>query len=307
VFGEALIDLFVFDDGRVTAVAGGGPLNVARAVSRLGVSSLLFCRLSTDIFGRKIGHLMDADQVSLAFVDRSTLPTPLAIVESDRDEPRYTFHLNKTSAFQIGSSETIQRFLSISPSIAAIYIGTLGVVVEPMAEAIQTLLEEIGAVPIVILDPNCRPSAVPDPNLYRERLTRLFAYSDVVKVSVEDLAFISPGLDADASANSILKAGPTLIIVTDGSEDVRVYSQGGVRTIAVPQVEVVDTVGAGDALVGAFLAWWARRGFSRSSLKSIDRVMEAVEYATKVSSLTCTVRGGEPPTFQEVEQFECEA
>jgi fructokinase len=68
----------------------------------------------------------------------------------------------------------------------------------------------------------------------------------------------------------------------------------------VPAVTVADTVGAGDAFGGAFLAWWLGNGLARSDLCRADLVREALHAAVEVAALTCTRVGAEPPWLAEV-------
>jgi fructokinase len=65
-------------------------------------------------------------------------------------------------------------------------------------------------------------------------------------------------------------------------------------------VTVADTVGAGDAFGGAFLAWWAGSGLARSGLRRPGPVREALRAAAEVAALTCTRVGAEPPWLAEV-------
>ncbi len=71
----------------------------------------------------------------------------------------------------------------------------------------------------------------------------------------------------------------------------------------VPRVEVVDTVGAGDAFGGGFLASWTTAGRGRDDLGSMDLVGDAVRVAVRVAALTCARPGADPPTLAELEAF----
>ena len=48
---------------------------------------------------------------------------------------------------------------------------------------------------LLMVDPNCRPSITRDADAYRARIGRILARADLVKVSVDDLAFLRPGED----------------------------------------------------------------------------------------------------------------
>jgi fructokinase len=74
---------------------------------------------------------------------------------------------------------------------------------------------------------------------------------------------------------------------------------GSVHVPTMP-VEVVDTIGAGDALGGAFTAWWVLNGHGRAALGDVQLLRRAVEAATVVASITCQRVGAEPPMRTEL-------
>jgi fructokinase len=76
---------------------------------------------------------------------------------------------------------------------------------------------------------------------------------------------------------------------------VRAFAAGHEIRAEVPSANVVDTVGAGDAFGGAFLAWWIGNGFGRDALRDPDTVRDATRAAIYASVVTCTRRGAEPP------------
>jgi fructokinase len=63
---------------------------------------------------------------------------------------------------------------------------------------------------------------------------------------------------------------------------------------------VVDTIGAGDAFGGGFLAWWTAQGLGRDELRHGDPVMKALRTGAVTAALTCTRPGADPPTLAEL-------
>jgi sugar/nucleoside kinase (ribokinase family) len=120
------------------------------------------------------------------------------------------------------------------------------------------------------------------------------------KLSVEDLAYLYPDATARTAASALLDQGPELILITDGPRPARALLQGQEVSVDVPAVQVVDTIGAGNAFGGALLAWWSRNELTRSDLHRSGPVREALQAAAEVASLTCTRAGAEPPWFAEV-------
>jgi fructokinase len=66
-------------------------------------------------------------------------------------------------------------------------------------------------------------------------------------------------------------------------------------------VKVADTIGAGDAFGGAFLAWWSGQELTRSDLHRSGPVRGALQAAVEVAALTCTRVGAEPPWRAELD------
>jgi fructokinase len=300
VAGEALIDLVVDHDGSVGAQPGGGPFNTARTIGRLGLTPAFLGRLSRDGFGRLLHASLDQSGVRLSVPELVEAPTTLAVVEVDADgAAHYGFYLAGTASCDM---EFGQLEAALPDQVTALHAGSLALTMEPIAAGIERLI--VSALPadaLVMVDPNCRPQAITDHRAYRARLDRILRRTDVVKVSREDLAYLYPDSPADVAAAHMLESGPGLILLTDGPRPAQALLPGQQVSVEVPPVEVVDTIGAGDAFGGAFLAWWTRSELTRRDLHQIDQVREALLAAAQVAALTCTRVGAEPPWFAEVQ------
>jgi fructokinase len=293
VAGEALIDLIVHPDGRLAAIPGGGPFNTARTIGRLGGQVSFLGRLSTDRFGGMLHDALIESDVDLSLTEGTDAPTTLAIAEIDESGvASYRFHTTDTSAAAL-SHEAIDRALALRPR--AVHLGTLGLVLEPVAEALAAEIVSVGVDTLVMLDPNCRPRVIRDRAAYLDRLERVETRADVVKVSVEDLAYLTPDRLPAAAAQAILDRGPSVVLVTDGAGPVLIVTATGVVEVAIPAVSVVDTVGAGDAFGGGFLARWVERGLGREGLADADALRDAVAFGVAVAVRTCQRPGADPP------------
>jgi fructokinase len=298
VTGEALVDLVLAPDGALTGHPGGGPYNVARTIGRLGRPVAYLGRVSTDGFGSRLRRELEADGVALDAIVATDAPTTLALAEVGADGgARYRFYTDGTSAPGLTPEAAAA---ALPDRIEAFYLGTLGLVLEPMASTLEALLARMGPGTVVALDPNCRPSAIADPAAYRGRLTRLLRRTDVVKVSEEDLAWLDPGAEPMEAARRLLAGEAAVALVTRGGEGALVVTAGAVREVAAPRVAVVDTIGAGDAFMGAFLARWRERGLPRSGLADLDALEEAAAFACRVAAITCSRAGADPPRRDEL-------
>jgi fructokinase len=298
VAGESLIDLLVRPDGSVEAVPGGGPFNAARALARLGAPTAFVGRLSRDRFGRMLRDRLLADGVDLRWSPDTDDPTLLAIAElDDAGGATYRFHAAGSAAAGL---EVADLPVELRPEVVAVHVGTLGLVLEPMATAVERLVGRAPRDAVAFLDVNARPAAIRDEPAYRARLDRVLGRADVVKASVDDLRGLSPTTETDAAAVAVLDRGPAAVLVTDGAGPVRVVDRAGIETVAVPAVPVVDTVGAGDAFGAAFLAWWHRHDLRRADVTAHPSLMDAARLAIRVGVATTTRAGADPPTASEL-------
>ena len=215
VTGEALIDLVIDGDGCPRPRPGGGPFNVARPIGRLGLAPAFLGRLSQDSFGHQLRTRLDQDGVTLAVPQLADAPTTLAVVDIDAaGAPRYRFYLAGTSS---GALEYPLLTAALPEGMTALHAGTLALVMEPIATSIERLITtDLSAGTLVMIDPNCRPSAITDRSAYQARLSRILRRADVVKVSMEDLSYLYPGVAARDAAAALLGQGPRLVLVTDG-------------------------------------------------------------------------------------------
>jgi fructokinase len=293
VGGEALVDLVIARNGAVTATLGGGPFNTARAVARLGSGVCFYGCLSGDRFGVLLDRQLRADGVAGDLVQYTDLPTTLASAELDEHgSAQYRFYTTETSAPSLHPVE-------LPPDTTAVHVGSLGLVLEPLASTLESVVASSEASVLVMLDPNCRPAATRDRNAYLDRLQRLIRRADVVKVSREDLDFI--GTDGWATGLRWLQdRGATLVVHTDGARGVTIHHDLEEIPVPVPIVDVADTIGAGDAFGGGFLAWWDQAGLTREHVDDLDLVRAAVAAAVDVAAVNCARVGAEPPMRAEL-------
>ena len=304
VAGEALMDLIVAPDGSVVANPGGGPYNAARTIARLGQPVTFLGRISSDRFGRDLRANLARDGVSPDGVIETDDPTTLALVELDEHGvARYGFYVDGTSAAGLTDAEADAVMAASAAAGNALHVGTLGLVLEPVGTTIERLVREAEKDRLVMLDPNCRPSATPDPAAFRARIDRIASRADVVKVSDDDLRFLAPDAEPEAVIERLLDDGVRVVLRTNGTDDVEIRTRTARASVAVPTVDVVDTVGAGDVFGGGFLASWIGAGRGRDELENVDLVRESVRVAVGAAALSCTRPGADPPTVAELEAF----
>jgi len=299
VAGEALFDLWMGAGDEVHGRPGGGPFNTARTLARLGRPVAYLGRLSSDRFGRTLERMLAEDGVRLDAVVPTDDPTTLALADIDEaGAARYSFYDRGTAAPGLTQDAALA---ALPDGIGVLHVGTLGLALEPVAGAVEAVVERLAPSALVMVDPNVRPWVIADPDAYRARLGRVLARAHVVKVSAEDLEWLVPDEPPEEAARGLLDAGPAVVLLTRGGDGASVLTAGGEQDVPAPPTEVVDTIGAGDAFGGGFLAWWGARDLGREDLADLPRVAEATRFATLVAARTCERPGADPPRLAELD------
>jgi fructokinase len=299
VAGEALYDLVLQgDDDDLRGHPGGGPFNTARTIGRLEVPVAYLGRLSEDRFGERLLGMLGDDGVDLGAVVRTNEPTTLALAEVDADGvARYRFYERETAAAGL----TPEAALAALPDgVDYLHVGTLGLALEPVADAVEAVVDRLADRALVAVDPNIRPWVIGDERAYRARMDRVLGRSHVVKVSEEDLDWLHPDLAPVEAVRALLDKGPTLGLLTRGPSGALVVTRTAEVAVPAPRAKVVDTIGAGDAFGGGFLAWWSERGLARDDLGTVDLAVEATAFACLVAARTCSRPGASPPYRSEL-------
>ena len=296
-FGEALIDFKATGPLAFQGFVGGSPLNVTLAVARLGTPVALAAQVSDDLFGDAIVAHLEANGIDRSLVLRDPAPTTLAFVAESGGDVEFSF---------IGEGAADTRYNprprpELPESVAFLEFGSISLLREPGATAIREVIAAHRSRCAVIFDPNVRPALIPDKTAYVPRLEAALQLAHLVKVSAQDLHWLYPGEDLLTSAEGWLEHGPEAIVVTQGGERATLVRRGERLEVPVPQVQVVDTVGAGDTFMGALLVRLTERGATGDfGALSEDTWRDALAFAAAAAALNCTRPGADPPTRAEL-------
>jgi fructokinase len=236
------------------------------------------------------------DAVDLSLVVTTDDPTLVAHAALDAaGNATYRFDWERSAAAGLQGEDVA----ALPEDTVALHAGTLGLVLEPMATAIETLVASARPDVLVMVDPNIRPNVISDDDRTRRRIAAVLRRADVVKVSAEDLAWLAPGVGSDDAPREMTDAA--LVLVTDGAGPVRVCRRGApVELVDVPPVTVVDTIGAGDAFGAGFLAEWTGAGRHRDDLADRHAVLGAVGVAVRVAAWTVGRARADPPRARDL-------
>jgi fructokinase len=173
-------------------------------------------------------------------------------------------------------------------------------VVEPCAAAYEALMFRESPRAVTMIDPNIRPGFIKNEAAYRERLDRMLAAADIIKISDEDLAWITGGTDAAALRDA---TGAAVVLLTRGADGITVVTAADRFDVPAVKADVVDTVGAGDTFSAGFLANLQAQGrLTKSAITTADRdaLARAAAFGARVAAVTVSRAGANPPWASEL-------
>ncbi|QLK86458.1 carbohydrate kinase [Staphylococcus sp. 17KM0847] len=307
--GEALIDFIPKDRDRLLKEVngfepqvGGAPCNVAAAVQKLAGHSHLITQLGEDAFGDRIVETLEQIEVNSQFIQRtSSANTALAFVSLTADGERDFSFYRKPSADMLYDPEHIQTIPISSDDI--IHFCSVALVESPMKAAHEALIEKArreGAT--VVFDPNVRLPLWDDHELYQQTIQTFIKQADIVKISDEELEFITQISDEAEAIQSLFQGHVKAVIYTEGSKGARLILQDGTIFSAQPQpVVAIDTTGAGDAFIGAVIAQLMRHETQPLETLKVHGE-EILSFANKVAGHVVQKYGAltSLPTYEEL-------
>ncbi len=300
--GELLIDFVALETGVSVGEAsgfekkpGGAPANVAVAVAKLGQASAFLGQVGNDPFGHYLSDVLKAESVDvrgLRFSDEAR--TALAFVSLRADGERSFVFYRNPSADMIMRPEDVAYDVINGQDI--FHFGSLTLQVDPGREATLAAVRYARDHGLLIsYDPNLRLSLWKDEDAARAGLMIGVPYANILKVSDEELEFLTGGSDPAKLWHDQLK----LIVVTHGAGGATAYMRDQVVHAPGFKVNAVDTTGAGDSFVAGLLVGLREQGLSADVLPGILR------FANACGAITTTARGAIPalPTRAAVEAF----
>jgi fructokinase len=304
VIGEALVDLV--PDGTATRYRenpGGSPFNVAVGLARLGNRTSLMARFAQDRFGRLLRSAAAEEGIDLSAAPVAAERATVATASVDgAGQVTYEFDMDGTADWQWSADE----LRAVSPATQVLHFGSIAAWTPPGAERIAGLARDLGARGTVLIsyDPNIRPAVIGPREQAVELMERNVRLAPVVKASREDLAWLYPELETDQVAARWTGLGPALVVVTDGADGASAYRRAG-PPLRRPgrRVDVVDTIGAGDAFTAGLLTGLVRRRLHRDGrIEGISEgtLADIVDEAILVSAITCERLGADPPRLGEL-------
>ena len=306
--GEALIDFVPLPQVRAYQPCPGGSINnVAIGLGRLETPVGFYCKVSTDFFGDMLIDNLEENGVDTSFCVRSANPTTLAFVNlpsKDYSEPQFSFYANGSADRSLTVDELIPQ---LGEKVKTLHFGSISMVMEPGATALETLMARESGTRIISLDPNVRPDLIADQVAYRDRFEKWVASLDILKLSRVDFNWIYKNEEFEKHLLDWFDQGVSLVIRTKGEEGADGYTKSGTSAyVRTPEIEIADTVGAGDTFLAATLAYLHHQellAIKRLGNLTKEQLKACLSYANQAAAINCARVGANPPNKHELEKI----
>ncbi|MGA7670883.1 MAG: PfkB family carbohydrate kinase [Nitrolancea sp.] len=306
--GELLIDFVALETGvrlvdahDFEKAAGGAPANVAVGLARLGHKVGFLGQVGEDDFGDFLAGTLQANRVDTTGLRRCReARTALAFVSLKADGERDFMFYRHPSADMLWRAD--DHDLALSTASRVFHFGSISLISEPSRSSTIAAVEAARASGALIsYDPNLRVPLWPSLDAAREGLRFGLAHANIVKMSLEELAFLSGVDDVERGARRLWHDQLRLLTITSGIAGCTWFTLDGSGSIESFPVTSIDTTGAGDAFVAGVLAGLIEADFRFEP----DALQPVMRLANAAGALTVTKRGAIPalPTRAEVEAF----
>lgn len=285
--GEVLWDIFA-DSRR----PGGAPANVAFQASQLGCRGVVCSRVGQDPLGNELLAFLAGQGMATEFIQRDAVhPTGTVTVDTSQPaHPRFIIHENVAWDYL----EFDEPWRALAAQAAAICFGTLAQRSPVSRQTIHRVLQAARPGCLIVYDVNLRQRGY-----QRDWIEASLAAANWAKLNSDEAAELAQLLelgqyDEVAFARSLqARYGLQAVCITRAERGAILVSGQTVVDRPGEQIEVVDTVGAGDA----FTAAWIAAGLWHWPPTA------QVAFANRVGALVATRPGAMPALREEFAQL----
>ncbi|CAN0913733.1 Probable fructokinase-6, chloroplastic [Linum grandiflorum] len=226
--------------------------------------------------------------------------TALAFVTLRSDgEREFMFYRNPSADMLLEESELD---LDLIRKAKIFHYGSISLITEPCKTAHIAAAKAAKEAGVVLsYDPNLRLPLWSSAESAREGILSIWNLADIIKISEEEISFLTQGEDPydDAVVRKLYHPNLRLLLVTEGPDGCRYYTKDFSGRVKGLKVEAIDTTGAGDAFVAGILSQLAA---DLSLLQNEEKLRDALKFANACGALTVMERGAIPalPTREAV-------
>lgn len=267
---------------------GGAPINVAVGIKRLGGNISVVTQVGQDAFGEFLLNILNQEHMDTTYVYQTNQAnTSLAFVSLDEKGERDFVFYRDPAADQLLdlSIETIE-----SMSYDILHFGSVGLADYPLKTTTDRFISHATSHhKLISFDVNVRLMLFKDPNAYKNLILAYVKRAHIIKVSKEELTWLTGTDDMKEGVKRLWHPMHHIMIVSDGENGVYAFTRDQTYYQKAFKVEVIDTTGAGDALMGSFLFGLSQVEEPFKNLESwLPKTLERASYA---GALACTKKG----------------
>jgi fructokinase len=284
---------------------GGAPANVLVALARFGKKTSFIGKAGKDQFGIFLEKTLSVQGVDTSgFVFSDSINTTLAFVHlNDRGDRSFSFYRNPGADMTLSEDDLK---LELIDGAKVFHFGSVSMTNEPSRYATMKAVKYAKEKGIMVsYDPNLRILLWNNIDEARKIITEGLKYSDLLKISEEELIFLAGDMGLEAGTQYIRKKfGIDLIFVTLGRHGSFYRIRRNTGRVHAYDVVTVDTTGAGDAFMGGILFKILESNRKLKELEHHDVEMY-VNFANAAGSLA-TVKNGAIPAMPSLDEvFHC--
>ena len=265
--GETILDILFKDNQPMKAVPGGSVFNSIISLGRMGASVIFVSEVGCDRVGDIVVDSLVDSGVDASYIyryDDAKSPVSLAFLDKNNDA-EYIFHKGAPA------THLDIEFPNIEADDIVIY-GSYFVLNPLLRSKVKAFLEYArsrGA--ILYYDVNFRKNHAAEKLKLSEALIENLEYADVVRGSIDDFNVLYGMGDAVKVYKEKIKFYSPNFICTHGGEGVKLFTRDFIADYAVPAVDVVSSVGAGDNFNAGVVYGLLVSGVTRDELLSLSR------------------------------------
>ncbi|WP_419954044.1 aminoimidazole riboside kinase [Neobacillus niacini] len=288
--GEALIDFIPLESDNLTyqKAPGGAPANVSVGITKLGGKATFLGKVGNDVLGNFLqATLTDygVNTQSMKSTDEARTGLTFVTLESS-GERSFSFYINP-SADRFLKKEELDPALFEQHKI--FHFGSISLISEPAKSATLRAVElarEKGM--LLSYDPNLRLGLWESEDQARETILATLSYADILKVSDEELIFLTGCSNVEEGLGQLPDL--PLILVTLGDKGCLYRFKGQIGRVPALECKVVDTTGAGDAFVSGIL--FSINDSAKNLAEFSEQEMkEVIQFASVSGSIATTKKG----------------
>lgn len=309
--GEALIDFIPEEKGvslkdvsKFIKFSGGAPANVAATISKLGGKSAFIGKLGNDGFGDFIIENLRNVNVNTEYIlrtDKANTALAFVVLKDDGDR-EFSFYRKPSADMLLDKSEIKEEWFDKGDIL---HFSSVDLIEAPVKyahiRAIEIAKEKKC---IVSFDPNVREPLWDDLKECKRTILEFIPKADILKISTDEIEFITGNNNERESIDSFFVGDVKIVILTRGKDGASIFTKDKEVNISGIEIKAVDTTGAGDSFIGAFLYSIINKEIDISNV-SYDLLKVIGDFSNKVGAITASRKGAisSTPTIEEVENI----